>query len=211
VWIGDRANGTVKGAKGRAGSRSLGRSGATALEFGIIAIPFFAWFLFIFELSFDMFQQAALDNALATALDAVQRGNAQYVQNGQSFINQYLCPALSGRLECQNLYINVTAPTFTGTQDFYDVTTGAIPSSGGSLLLAGYSGASSFCNAQPGQFLLISVIYVGPSFIGAILPGILSLQYNGRTVHPTMSTAAIVVEPWNPATYTGTTTPAPSC
>jgi hypothetical protein len=191
--------------------RRHGRRGTTTLEFGIIAMPFFLWFLFIFELSYDLYTQIALDNALTQASRSIQTGNAQYLQNGQAFINNYLCPALGGRLVCSNLYVNVSAPVFSNGQDLYSYTSGAIPSSSGTLILSGYSGSSSFCNAQPGQFLLISVIYTGPSFIGAILPGILSLKYNGTTVHPTLSTTSIVMEPYTPGSYSGTTPVAPPC
>jgi Flp pilus assembly protein TadG len=189
----------------------LSKRGSTALQFAIVSLPFFLWILFIFELSYDLFTQVALDNGLAQAAREIQTGNAQYLQNGQAFINAYLCPALGGRLECGNLYVNVSSPSFGTNQDYYNFTTGTVPSSGGSLVLTGYSGASAFCNAQPSQFLLVSVIYVGPSFIGAILPGVLSLKYNSVAVHATLSTVGLVVEPYTPGSAPNGTTPAAAC
>ncbi len=203
AWSGD-------GASRR--SRALrGRRAAVALEFAIIALPFFTWMLFIFELSFDLFSQVALDNALHQAVRQIQTGNAQYLTNGQSFITNYLCPAANGVMNCNNLHVSVTAPTFTGTKDLYNFTTGAVPVSGHTLDLSAYSGATSFCNGSPGQFLLVSAIYVGPTFVGGLLPGLFTVLYNGSLVHPTLSTTAIVIEPYQQSPYSGTGTPAASC
>ncbi len=193
-------------------SRARGeRRAAVAVELAIVAVPFFAWLLFMFELSFDLFTQVALDNALHQAVRQIQTGNAQFLTNGQAFIANYLCPAAQGRLNCSNLHVSVTAPALTDTTDYYDVTTGAVPVSGNMLVLNGYSGAASFCNGQPRQLLLISAIYVGPTFVGGLLPGLFTVMYNGGLVHPTLSTAAIVIEPYLPAKNPGTGTAAASC
>ncbi len=199
------------GKPGRSWFTRRNRSGAVAVEFAIVAVPFFLWLLFIFELCFDLFTQVALDNALHDAVRQIQTGNAQFLANGQAFINGYLCPALNGRLICSNLYVNVSGPVFGTGQDYYNFTTGAVPTNGNTLDLSNYSGAASFCNAQPTQFMLVSAIYVGPTFLGGLLPGLMSLQYNGTTVHATLSTTGIVLEPYSPGTYTGTTPIAAQC
>ena len=187
-----------------------------ALEFAILAVPFFMWLLFILELSYDMYTQSALDDALHAAVRMIQTGNAQYVANGQAFVTSFLCPAAGSRLECSRMYVNVQPANFGTNQDYYNLTTGTLPVSGNTLVLSNYasatsSGTGSFCNASPQQFLLVSAIYVGPSFLGALLPGLLSVQYNGQRVHASLATTGIVTEPYSASAYTGTGTPAASC
>jgi Flp pilus assembly protein TadG len=187
-----------------------------SLEFGIIAVPFFMWLLFSFELSYDLYTQSALDDALHAAVRMIQTGNAQYVADGKTFVNGYLCPAAGGRLECSRMYVQVQPANFGTNQDYYNLTTGALPVSGNTLVLTNYasaatSGSGSFCNASPQQFLLVSAIYVGPTFLGALLPGVLSEIYGGQRVHATLATTGIVTEPYSVSAYTGTTTPAASC
>ena len=213
------------------------RRGAVALEFAILAIPFFLWILFIFELSFDLFTQEALDGALQAAVRQIQTGNAQNLSNGGAFIGDYLCGAAKGLLECNNMWVNVTAispmpqtvtsteATVTNEPDFSTYTTGSVPMSGNNLDLSNYtniSGASStpgstkppansFCNASGSQAVLISAIYVGPTFVGGLLPGVISAQFNGATVHPTLSTAGFVTEAFPVGAIPANTTVAQAC
>ena len=196
--------------------RRRDRRGVVALEFAILAIPFFMWLLFIMELSYDMYTQSALDDALHAAVRMIQTGNAQYVANGSAFVTSFLCPAAGGRLECSRMYVLVRPANFGTNQDYYNLTTGTLPVSGNTLVLSNYasassSGSGSFCNASPQQFLLVSAIYVGPSFLGALLPGLLSVQYNGQRVHASLATTGIVTEPYTASAYTGTGTPAAAC
>jgi len=187
------------------------RQGSVTLEFAILSIPFFMWMLAIFEISYDMFMQSALDDALHTAVRAIQTGNAQYLTNGQSFITSFICPAANGRLICANVYVNVSAANFATGQDYYNLTSGSLPVSGNVLSLSNYSGASSFCNASPQQFLLVSAIYVGPTFLSGLLPGVFSVKYGGKAVHATLATTGIVTEPYSASVYAGTATPAAAC
>lgn len=173
----------------------------------MIALPFLMLLLFVFELSYDLFSQAALDNALQIAARQLQTGNAQNVKDGNDFITRYLCPDLGGLLMCSNVYIQVARIAPSATQDYYDYTTGLPPVTNGTLDLSGYL-AASFCNAGPSQLLLISAVYVGPTFLGGFLPGAFSATFNGRLVHPTLSTAGIVSEAYTPsALASGTAKP----
>jgi Flp pilus assembly protein TadG len=172
------------------------RSGAVALEFAILAIPFFMWVLFIFELGYDLFTQEAFDRALHAAVRQIQTGNAQGVTSGQAFINSYLCPAARGLLECANMSISVT--TLTGAQiDYSYAPPPHVPIQGNTVVPFNDGTNGAFCNATPKQSVLVEALYIGPSFIGGLLPGVLSARYNGAMVHPTLSTAAFVVEPYS--------------
>jgi Flp pilus assembly protein TadG len=176
-------------------------SGTTAVEFAMVAMPFLMLLLFVFELSYDLFSQSVLDNALQLAARQLQTGNAQNVHDGNDFIVKYMCPDLNGLLTCSGVYVNVQRIAPTSAQDYWDYTTGSAPVSGGVLDLGGYV-AGSFCNSGPSQLLLVSAVYVGPSFIGGLLPGVLSVSYGGRLVHPTFSSVGIVSEAYTPSAAT---------
>jgi hypothetical protein len=163
--------------------------GVVAIEFALLAIPFFLVLFFIFEVSLDLFEQEALDSGLHLAARQIQTGNAQNVTNGAAFVAGYLCPDLGELLNCNNLYVNVDHIDPTTGQDYYNFTTGTLPGGGGALDLSSY-GSANFCNAGPSEFLLISAIYVSNSAIGGLLPNVLSVKYNGATVHATLSQVA---------------------
>lgn len=198
--------------------RARGRQAAVALEFAIVALPFFTWLLFLFELSYDLFTQEALDYALQGAVRQIQTGGAASITSGTAFISQALCPAAKGLLECNKMWLRVTAVS-TITQiagggatvagDYTPPTTnGAVPINATGLDLSQYtnlanantgSGATNpYCIAAPNQAILVSVVYVGPSLIGGLLPGVLSTSFYGNTVHPTLSTAGFVTEAFAP-------------
>lgn len=168
----------------------------------MVALPFLMLLLFVFELSYDLFSQSVLDNALQLAGRQLQTGNAQNVTDGNDFITKYMCPDLSGLLMCSNVYIKVARIVPSSTQDYYDYTTGSVPVSGGVLDLSGYA-AGSFCNSGPSQLLLVSAVYVGPTFLGGFLPGLFSATYNNQPVHATLSTIGIVSEAYPPTAGQG--------
>jgi len=187
------------------------RQGSTSLEFAVVALPFMALLLFTFELSYDLFCQEALDAALAAASRQIATGNAQNAQNGATFVANYLCPDAAGLLACNsNVFIKVQKILPASHQDYYNFTDGNVPVVGNTLNLAGY-GSADFCNAGPTEMLVISAIYVGPTFIGGLFPNILSYRYNGNTVHATLSTAGIVSEGYPPSGSGNHSPPAPPC
>jgi hypothetical protein len=197
------------------------RRGAVALEFAILAIPFFLWVMFIFELSYDLFTQEALDTALHVAVRQIQTGNADGATSGQDFINRYLCPATRGLLECDPQHMSISVTLFSPNEnqptpsspaafapDYSFVTTGNIPTAP----FPDGAGSLAFCTAQPKQLVLVQALYLGPSFVAGLMPGVLSGRYtiggSTVTVHPTLSTAGFVVEPYTATSVTGA---APAC
>ena len=186
-----------------------------ALEFAILALPMFTFILLVFEVSYDLYTQEALDAGLHQAVRALQTGRAQNMLNGNDFVNRYMCPSMGGLLECStHVYVKVQKILFTNNQDFYTVpngATGQIPLSGNAVNLSGY-GSMNFCNSAPGQVTLVSAIYLGPTFLGGLLPGLFSVHSpSGSLVHATLSTTGLVTEDYTPIAATIGTTPAPSC
>jgi Flp pilus assembly protein TadG len=184
------------------------RRGAVALEFAILAVPFFLWILFIFEMSYDLFTQEALDFAVHAAVRQIQTGSAQSLTSGAAFIGKDICGAAKNLLECNHIWLKLSAIT---TPDYSPPTAnGAVPQNGSTLNLSDYTNLAGakvggggttapptpYCVAGPKQPILVSVVYLGPSFIGGLLPGVLSAQFGDTTVHATLSTAGFVTEPF---------------
>ena len=181
------------------------RHGVVGLEFALLSIPFFMFVLFVFELSYDLFTQEVLDYALQRAVaHTLARGNAANLTDGSGFIDNFLCKDFGGLLACngaeKHIYVKVqkfTAATQKsgGTTDYFDITTGKLPMAGNVLDLSSYLASSSFCNAGSDQFVLVSVIYVGPTFVGYLLPNIISVTLSdGSQAHATLATAGINTE-----------------
>ena len=184
------------------------RQGAVALEFAILAFPFFLWLLFIFELSYDLFTQEALDSALHAAVRNIQTGTGANQASGQDFIQGYLCPAAHGLLECGHMSVEVTA-LGPGQYDYSTVVSGTIPMNGSQIRPFNDAvGSAAFCNAQPKQLVLVQALYLGPSFVFGMLPGVLSAQYGNSFVHPTVSSSGFVVEPYTASSLSKGSAPA---
>jgi hypothetical protein len=189
----------IVGTLRRAAARGVrGRRGAAAVEFALCAIPFLILLLGTFEESFDLFQQEVMDTSLHLAVRDLQTGLAQNLANGNAFISSVVCTKINGLLPCNttgtpNLFVQVEKISPSATQDYYDYTYGSVPTSGGAFQESSFD-SSTFCNAGPAQLILVTAIYIGPTFIGHLLPGAFTVQYNGNTVRATMSAVGAVTE-----------------
>lgn len=180
----------------------------TALEFALLAPIFIALLIFTIEFSLDLIWQSTLDAALGMAARRIQTGNAKTAQNGSNFVSTFVCPNLLGLATCDSVYVRVQRIMPTGQQDYFDFTTVQVPSLGSTLDLSSYA-SSAYCNAGPSQMLLVSAIFVAPTFVAGFLPGNDTLIYNGISVHAVFSSLAVETEGyWTPATGGGA---APSC
>ncbi len=195
------------------------RRAVTAVEMAIV-MPVFLTFLFVlFEVAYDQFMQGELESALALTAYQVQVGNTEATTSGQNFIANQFCPnAVAHALNCNGLYIRVQLYDPDSCTDFYDATNGAKPISGGAVQLGYYSGEQSppsgnnaqvgpvtcqlsssgtqgvgYCNPGPGEFVIMSAVYVTPSFLGALIPG-QHYTYNGNFVHAGFASTAFYTE-----------------
>jgi hypothetical protein len=188
------------------------RRSAFAFEFAFV----------VFEVAYDEFMQEVLDATVSSGARQVQIGNAQSATSA-NFVATYVCPYANGLLNCNNLFVRVQAVTFTSgactNGDYYNATKGSPPISGGVLKLgAFYSGNSTgaqgtggvidgspcatansslsgYCSAGPQQMMLISAVYVAPSFLAGLAgPLIGHITYNNQYVRAQFSTAAFETE-----------------
>lgn len=162
------------------------RDGATAVEFALIAPPFFALLFAIFETTLFLFAQAALQNAANQAARMFMTGQVQNAGTTQSQFQTQICPLVSALFTCSNVMVNVasssdasgistTAPTLT-----YN--------SNGTV-----SNTWSYSLGTPGQLMVVQLVYQWPIVgipLGSLLPGL----GNGTT--EMMGVAAFRVEPY---------------
>ncbi|MDD2877096.1 MAG: pilus assembly protein [Acidiphilium sp.] len=190
-------------------SLTADRHGAFALEFALVAPLFLIALLFIFNLAYDLFTEAVLDNATQSTARQIQTGSAQTASNASDFIQAYFCPNTYGLLDCKNIYVRVEQIDTSTCTDFYDATSGTLPVTGTTLELGDFGGTGAdvgptgcatansttgFCNAGPNEAILISVIYAPPNFLGGLLGAANTITYNGNAVSPLLATAGFETE-----------------
>jgi len=83
------------------------RSGATAVEFALIAPIFIAVLIAILEVAFFLIVQQTLQTAATTAGRLIMTGQAQNSAMTQSQFAAAVCPMVTALINCNNLMINV--------------------------------------------------------------------------------------------------------
>ena len=164
-----------------------GERSAVAVELGIIAIPFFMTFLGVMEMSYDLYVQAELNNAVEIAARGVQVGNAQGTsgENSNTFLAANVCNNLGGLLDCALLTVGV-APIPTGF-NYY-----SLPVQD-QLTQSEATGGGGICTGVGGQMMVLKAWYDGPSFVGLLIPSF-TTTYNGMLTHVTTASAGFVNE-----------------
>jgi hypothetical protein len=173
------------------------RRAAVSLEFAILAVSFLILLLATFEIGYDYFVQATLDNAVETAAREVQVGENVGTQGaGQAllFVQNSVCPALGGLLDCNNLYVSITAlppPPVNGDPppDFYDYLSGNDNPTLQTVMAQG----DIVCTGTARQMMMVQAYYLGPTFLGALIPAF-AYEINGQLTHVSYSTTGFVNE-----------------
>jgi len=75
-------------------------SGSTAIEFGIVAAPFFALMLALIEVSLVFFANFTLENAVDQASRMIRTGQAQEQGFSEAQFKQAVCDNVSGVYDC---------------------------------------------------------------------------------------------------------------
>jgi Flp pilus assembly protein TadG len=183
------------------------RSGATAVEFAMVSVPFFGLLFAIFETAFVYFAQEGLDAATNVAARQVMTGQAQGVSTittAAQFANSLICsptpPAqriLPTFINCANLIVDVSqASTFAGanvSKSFY---------------------TNPVTNYNPGGancIVVVRVVYPMPAYLSIIAGNGLvatgepntagQTLYNGSMNYMIMSTAVFRNEPFPSNAY----------
>ncbi|MCC0017944.1 MAG: pilus assembly protein [Rhodobiaceae bacterium] len=98
-----RTAGGVSAIKQACGNRFVSdQSGATAVEFGIIAAPFFALMFAIIQIGLIFFTGQVLDNATAEAARLIRTGQAQSAGYSASDFKDAICQSTGTLFDCQS-------------------------------------------------------------------------------------------------------------
>lgn len=101
--IKSRANNQAKAQGGKRGFLHRFRrdtSGTTAIEFGIVATPFFALMIALIEVSLVFFANFTLENAVDKAARLIRTGQAQEQGFSEAQFKQSICDGVSGVYDC---------------------------------------------------------------------------------------------------------------
>jgi Flp pilus assembly protein TadG len=159
------------------------------MEFAILAIPFWLFMLFLFELGCDFYVQLALDYAVQQGARELQTGQVASTATATVFKNDCLCPAVAGFLNCSQITLSVFP---ISTTDYYaNAQTGAgfVPVSAGSLS----TGSWSFTTGTANTPMFLQAVYTSVSIVGQLLPSMSVLNGNAR-VHVTTSSVGFLNE-----------------
>ena len=179
------------------------KTGATAVEFSLIGVPFLATIFAIFELAYVSFESEQLSAGVFAGARAMLTGRAQAlnISTASQFVSTYLCAPGSrlvpSNFDCSKLVVDLRpAASFVGnnlSNDLYKATD------------------NKYCPGAPGQIVVMRVAYP----LRAIFPldlmnpqtGVVSdVPGQSGMFHILVGQAVFQGEP-----YTTGFTPAPGC
>ncbi len=86
------------------------QSGVTAIEFAMVAPPFFALMLAIFEVGIMLFSEYVIEHGVSGAARMIRTGEVQTADMTKSEFKTLVCGNLAGYLDCAaNLHVDVRA------------------------------------------------------------------------------------------------------
>jgi len=168
-----------------------GRRGTTALEFAMLAIPFWMILLGLIELGLDFYVQLALDYAVQEGARKLQTGAANAASSVTIFKTDCLCPIVAPFLNCNQISLNVYP---VSTADYYlnaQAGGGTIPLSNGTLNTSSWSFSTSGA-ATP---MFMQAIYTSVPVVAGFIPGF-AVKSAAGPVHVTSSTIGFINEPF---------------
>jgi Flp pilus assembly protein TadG len=129
------------------------REGATAVEFAVVALPFFFFLFAIFDLALVFFSSTALENGILAAAREVRTGQAQASNMTQEQFRTLVCNEISMVLACDaRLGLDVRKYTGFGSAQFQP----ALDENGN------LSGNMQFDPGGPGDVVIVRAFYVWP-------------------------------------------------
>ena len=125
--------------------------GGSIIEFGLVAGPFFALMIAIFETTLIFFTQSALETGIANAGRAIRTGQVQADGVTEAQFKAMVCDSLAGYLDCNN---KVTVDV----RSFSDFSSIALPDALGDD--GEVSGATEFTPGDASEVVVVRAFYV---------------------------------------------------
>jgi len=168
--------------------KRLARSedGATAVEFALVAAPFLALLVALFQTGIVFLASRVLDEVVAQSGRYIMTGQAQTAGVTQSGFATYVCNQTFALFSCSNFMINVqnyssfsSATTTTPTLTF---------GSGGAV-----NNTWTYSPGNPGDIVVLQVMYQWPVVLGPLGFNLSNLSNGNRLL---VSTAVFKNEPY---------------
>lgn len=186
-----------------------GNAGTTAIEFAMIAVPFFGLIGGIFETGMVYFRTAQLQSVTETASRILLTHNATAGQTNQQFINSNICTwksnggvvkpgTLSTMFDCDKVMIQVTRSS--GAWSTFDTQGSDIYANNG----ANYNSGAVLTIPGNNEVAIVRVVYPMPVLAGILGGSAIGgfkksssgvVSYNSNLVHMLVGMAAFRVEP----------------
>jgi len=161
-------------------------SGATAVEFSIVAAPFLALLVGLFQTGLVFLAGRELDQAVAEASRHIMTGQAQTSNMTKAQFNSWVCQNIYALFNCNNLMINVnTYASFSSAS-----------TSAPSLTYNAQGQVNNTWNYNPGgpgDIVVVQVMYQWPVVLGPLGFNLSNLANGDRLL---MATAAFKNEPY---------------
>lgn len=164
-------------------------SGAAAVEFAIVSVPFVFSLLLTISVALVLFLHQQLDFATSKAARQIMNGTAQKsAYSSASFRSQVVCASLPAIFSCADVIVNVqTATEAVNPGGYYAF----VKSDMSGLVIPQLSNTTTqYSTGVQGSYEYLQVIYP-ITFLPAFVTSLLSSQtYNGAPAYLLVSTAA---------------------
>lgn len=134
--------------------------GATAVEFGLLALPFFTLIAAILETAIVFLASQVLDSAVQDSARLIRTGQAQFSSYTGQMYKDAVCDRLFGLFDCTDLKIKVSE-----LSDFATATTAdevVDPDTGEWTLVEDYNGGDG------SSIMLVEAYYKWPTFLNIL-------------------------------------------
>jgi Flp pilus assembly protein TadG len=160
--------------------------GGAALEFGLVAAPFLALLVALFQTAMVFFASRVLDEIVANASRYIMTGQAQLSGMSASGFATYVCNQTLALFNCNNFMINVQN---YGSFSAASTSTPALTFDA----QGGVSNTWSWSPGNPGDIVVVQVMYQWPVALGPLGFNLANLSNGNRLL---VSTAVFKNEPY---------------
>lgn len=163
---------------------SRDENGTTAIEFGVLAIPFFAFLFAIIETALVFFSGQVLETAVSDSARLIMTGQAQSSTLDETAFKKAVCDKIQGLIDCaKNVYIDVRK-----FNNFSSISFAPQVDADGKLV-------NNFVY-QPGaasEIVVVRLLYEFPVYMHLWNPKLINMAGNKRLI---VATAAFRNEPF---------------
>jgi Flp pilus assembly protein TadG len=161
-------------------------SGATMVEFALVAAPFFAMLVALFQTALVFFASRVLDETTEMASRHIMTGQAQQAGMSAAGFKSYVCSQTFALFNCSNFMINVQA--FSSFSSASTSTPTLTYDANGNV-----NNSWGYNTGNPGDIVVVQVMYQWPVMLGPLGFNLSNMGNGNRLL---VSTAAFKNEPY---------------